>query len=89
MGVKLSTSYKIVRIKWLDHSGWENNTWHDFDSTVSDLAPFAVDTVGFLLNETDQYYVVAGTLANDNEKTNGEFLILKGTVLSVEVLVDI
>lgn len=83
---------KIVEIKWLDHASYYENTWRSHEELL-DLDPPLVSTVGFLIEERENAYIVAGTMGKldnplEDRNFGGEMCILKGTVEEMRVLVD-
>ena len=79
--VTTRTGNRPVQVTWLDHSSFEENTWHEVSQTVSDLTPLEVTTVGWIIHETKDYIVLAGTFTENNH-TNGEMCIIKKCILT-------
>ncbi len=75
----IGKDYSIESITWLDHSGWSRGGWHDKDETIAEIDPFEVRTVGFVINENDQYLNIVGTLSA-NDQVQGVFCILKNCI---------
>lgn len=75
----LFDEYKPIFVRWLDHSAFDSNNWHEMSSTMSDITPFEVVTLGYLLKEEEDYIIVASTITS-NENTLGEFCILKACI---------
>ena len=79
---------KLVRIEWMDHFSFTENTWRTKDE-YEDRESCAVTTVGWVLKETDNEYVIVSTWHKSEEfedKFLGDMCILKGTVKSVKEL---
>lgn len=77
-----------MHIKWLDHSSFTENVWRTKEE-FEDRGPVECDTVGWILEETDQMYVIVSTMHLSDEfedKFCGDMCILKGSVQSVKVL---
>lgn len=79
--------YPIVRLTWNDHSSYDTNCWREINYIKENLTPTKVETVGFLIKETEDFYLVVSTIST-SENATGEFAILKKAVLFKEVLVD-
>ena len=75
---------KLVKITWFDHCKYSDTRWRSKEE-MSSLTPLTVTTVGWIIKETDDHYVLVGTKAN-NDYYENEFLILKGTIKKVKVL---
>jgi len=75
----VSTPPPIVLIEWLDayaSAGWEDD---------SKAEPAPCKTIGFLIDETDTYVLLAATLGHSTE-TNARFAIPKGMILTRTVI---
>ena len=76
---------KLLKIKWIDHTTFTNAAWRDRKFVEKELTPVHITTVGWLLKETEDYYLLASTKSDDSSMKH-EFLILKGTVKKVKEL---
>jgi hypothetical protein len=79
---------KLVHIKWVDHSSFTENTWRTKDE-YEDREPVECDTVGWVIKEDKDMYVVVSTMHLSEEyedKFCGDMCILKGSVKSVREL---
>lgn len=75
---------KLLKITWLDHCKYSNTKWRSKEE-LSDLTPLIVTTLGWVIKETNDYYILASTKAKGGSY-EGEFLILKGTIKKVKEL---
>ena len=78
---------KAVLIRWEDHFTTDSG-WVDIKDTA-DYKPAVVESLGWLLHETDEFYVVALHLDTTNTHVNQSALILKSTVKEVIHVEDI
>lgn len=69
---------KLIKITWLDHTTYDDCAWRSIEES-KELRPITMTTVGYLLEDHKDYYIVASTISNVDTCTN-EFLILKGTI---------
>lgn len=74
----------LCEIVWLDHTTFDVNVWRPVEE-IKTLQPVTMKTVGYVLDETKKYFIVASTISNIDTGT-GEFLILKGTVDRIKKL---
>jgi len=77
----LNIKFDLVEVTWDDASSLEHG-W--VDPADEKPQPQLVKTVGFLVNESDHYLVIAST--TDGNWVNGRFQIPKGMVKSVKPL---
>ncbi len=77
----LNIKFDLVEITWDDASSLEHG-W--VDPADEKPQPQLVKTVGFLVNESEHYLVIAST--TDGNWVNGRFQIPKGMVKSVKPL---
>jgi len=73
----MARKYPAVLIVWDDAE--VSNDW-DIQNEYAELAEALVETLGFLVKETEKYYLVASTLSGDH--TNARTKIPKGMVKS-------
>jgi hypothetical protein len=73
---------RLVKITWLDHVGFTENTWREPEDVIN-LKPILCQTVGWVLKETKKAYHLVSTIAT-NSKVCGDFVILKGTIKKVK-----
>ncbi len=71
----MSKPNKIVYLKWLDHCRYPG--WLDDDKSYP---PMGVETIGFILSETDDYIVISNSLT-DVDSANDPFTIIKSCIL--------
>jgi hypothetical protein len=69
----------IYIIDWLDHTG--DSGWFDNDS-VKKEKPITARTIGYLVEENDEYYKLVDTITNDNG-VGGLSIILKSCVQDI------
>ncbi len=67
-------------IEWLDHSSFSLNHWRDL-AELQDLAPKPCTTIGFIVHETKDHLVVAGTANPEQDRYNGEMCIVKKCIV--------
>ena len=77
----LNIKFDLVEVTWDDASSLEHG-W--VDPADEKPQPQLVKTVGFLVNESEHYLVIAST--TDGNWVNGRFQIPKGMVKSVKPL---
>ena len=77
----LNIKFDLVEVTWDDASSLEHG-W--VDPADEKPQPQLVKTVGFLVNESDHYLVIAST--TDGNWVNGRFQIPKGMVRSCKPL---
>ena len=59
-------SYPIVCVTWNDHHTLADTSWPVISSLVKDARePMTCHTVGYLLDETDDYVLIAQTVTDD------------------------
>jgi hypothetical protein len=71
--------YEAVLIKWLDAE--VSNSWEEIPAG-EDKEDTLVETLGFLVKETDKYYTIASTLSE--EHTNAKTRIPVGMVKEIK-----
>lgn len=75
-----------VAITWADHYHVSPGKWVDLDEVdVTDLTPCAVMSVGILIGQTSDTYVIAQSVTEANDAT-GVFVILRSCVKKVKKL---
>jgi hypothetical protein len=77
----LNIKFALVEVTWDDASSLEHG-W--VDPADEKLQPQLVKTVGFLVNESENYLVIAST--TDGNWVNGRFQIPRGMVKAVKPL---
>ena len=82
--MKTKVDYPMVYVQWVDHCSEAHSGWKDV-GIIKELEPIVVETIGFLLKETEDKFVVAGTVTMDNDCT-GEMCIERGAVKKYKVL---
>lgn len=66
-------------IDWKDHIA--NASWFDNES-IKKEQPITARTVGYLIEETDEYYKLVDTITSD-EGVGGMAIILKSCVVNI------
>lgn len=84
MSKKNPSRFPIVLIRWEDHTGRDD--WVEADDLEESLSVGHVDSIGWLVKETDKHYIIAGGLTDPDRLYTSLQLILKGTVLSKTVI---
>lgn len=79
-GIKIGD---LIVLRWLDHSGFDDNVWHDFDKIKNNLDPIKVLTVGWVGKIEKDFINLYSTYSN-GDHTLGEFCILKNCVYAIE-----
>lgn len=72
-------NYPLEYIRWLDHVSFHESMWRTLPE-VHSLEPFICHSVGYVIKETDEYIVLAQTIAPQEELEDqwvGEMLIAK------------
>ena len=72
----------LLHIEWLDHCSFTDSNWKSRDE-LETLAPVRVVTVGFLVKDHKDFFIVASTVG-DNGQYVGDFCIAKGTIVKVK-----
>ena len=75
----MTRKYPAVLITWDDAE--VSNDW-DVQNENAELEEALVETLGFLVKETEKYYLVASTLSG--EHTNARTKIPKGMIKSIQ-----
>lgn len=75
---------KIIYIEWYDHCGYTTTQWR-FAREYEDLEPSLCHSIGFVIKETKDYYILAANasdMLNPGVQTgfSGDMLILKDTI---------
>lgn len=81
---------KIIEIEWLDHASYLEAIWRTHEELL-DLVPPRVKTLGYLIEEREDAYIIASTVGKLDDPMEersfcGEMCILKGTVLKIKEL---
>lgn len=79
------THYPLVHVVWVDH--WSEDAWIDIDDLVNKPALTDIHTVGWLLKEDDDRYLITGVIGDD-KTCCCSICILKGNVKKFEVLAN-
>lgn len=74
--------YPVVLIEWDDAE--VSNDWEEIPVGKEEMEEGLVETIGFLVRETEKYYLVASTLAASH--TNARTKIPKGMAKSFKKL---
>ena len=75
---------RVVLIEWDDHMSVGDGSWIDL-SELHDLEVVRCESVGFLLNETENYYLISQT-NNSIDSVVSPMMILKSCVKSYRIL---
>lgn len=67
-----------VLIVWDDHTSFTENLWRDFD-TLKELSPMEVKTLGYIIKDERDYYVLAAHITDSNVAM-GELCIMKANI---------
>ena len=74
---------KSERIEWRDHCAFENR-WQDVgDFTDDSYSPVVAVSHGFVVKETDDYLIIAGSMGGD--EVRGAMCILKSCIIDRSV----
>ena len=81
----MKTGLKKVYVEWVDSA--RNNDWNTVDEInfKTSFRPIEVETVGWLIHETDDYIVVAQSIGYEPEQFCGTMTIPK---CSIKKIVD-
>jgi hypothetical protein len=78
------TRYPLVQIRWKDHTS--EDSWMDgVEEALVSTAVNEVDTVGWLVHEDEETYLVTNNIATDGMQAM-HMRLLKSTVISKDVL---
>jgi len=83
----MSESYEdcdVVEVRWVDSCGFDSG-WVNNDDLKS-LKPKEITTVGHLVEESDDYVVIAPTIGDD--QNFGSLCIPKCSVLKINILTE-
>lgn len=78
----MKPTYPIVLIEWKDHES--EDAWGKLSDAFKGDPPW-INTIGWLIRENDECYIVAATIADDGEGCQ-VIRILKGTVIQIKRL---
>lgn len=78
------TDVPVVYIQWKDHFS-VNGNWIEMNSITNSPDFLMIQTVGYLLAETDEAYKV-GLSVSDEGLVSGNVIILKATVVEYKEL---
>lgn len=76
---------QAVIIEWYDHCSFHGNVWTSKDKIYNN-APILITTLGFLINERKDSYIVASTIDHEDNCMKGDLCIIKATIKSIKVL---
>lgn len=76
---------QAVIIEWYDHCSYHANTWTN-KALIRDNKPILITTLGFLINENKETYIVASTIDGEDNMMKGDLCIIKATVKSIKSL---
>lgn len=77
---------KRVEVQWLDSVG--NGDWEQKDEALSSAEESMIHwTIGYVLNETEEYILLIGSKNNNESVVQGTMQIPKACVLNVKELV--
>jgi len=85
--IRLDKKQPMCYVEWDDH--WSmSNEWHENTAIALENDTVIIRTVGFLVGETDQHYIVSSHLGTDF--MGGPTFILKtdATIWLLEVMED-
>ena len=74
---------KIVKVNWLDSNS--NGGWHDITS-AKHIRPSLCITIGYVIDEADDYITIASSLAVINDSVSDVMCIPKFAVSSIETI---
>ena len=78
-------SLPVVELIWWDHCG--SHGWQNYNQREGDGELIVAHTVGYLLDETNDTYVLAQTHAQTrNNQWNGTMILAKELVLKKKIL---
>ncbi len=80
--------YRLERITWMDHCSMDNNTGWNPLSKVAEMTPEVINTVGWIIHESDTHLIIVGSFGEDNEQVASDILIIKSCITGREVLKD-
>jgi|TARA_R100001244_G_scaffold130304_1_gene102348 hypothetical protein len=82
---------KLVKVTWNDSTETSDSGWVSLDSAKKDR-PCKIASVGWLINETDEFITIAGDVdANEIESEKDDLLgrvecIPRGCIVKIEIL---
>ncbi len=78
--------HDLIRIRWIDAFATTDSPWESSDDHPTDMHD--VLTVGYYLQQTDRYIIVASTIADAIEQSQygGVWRIPVGCILKVELM---
>ena len=76
---------ELYNIGWLDHTGFFANRWRDEKQAIEELEPTMVHSVGWVLYQTDEYVLQAGTMGDEGDVKH-EHAIIKSCIRKVKKL---
>ena len=66
LGEALPLAFPVVHVKWVDHCTLADTAWPVISQLIKDAAePATCHTVGYLLDSTDDYVLIAQTVTED------------------------
>ena len=81
------SSRQLVAVEWLDHCTRDGPAWQSMED-VKGLSPAVCYSVGYLINETDQYVTIAAHVGpdDDDHEVGGAMCIVKSCIVRRECL---
>lgn len=77
---------KVVYIKWIDSSATVG--WHELAFVADDVKPAIIETVGHLIAETDDLYILTTSVDIVNMRALSPMCIPKVAVLEFDTMAD-
>ena len=78
---------KLIYLQWLDHHS-NSNGWVGINNVLNEAEkPIIAESAGFLVGETDMYYIIAVNLG-PNDDLGLVMYILKGAVVYKKLFED-
>ena len=74
---------KIVLVNWLDSNS--NSAWHNI-TEAKHLRPSPCVTIGYVLEDTEEYITIASSFATENDSVSDVICIPKFAVQSIETI---
>lgn len=71
----------IVMIEWYDAAGGSKTGWHSMHEATKD--PAHAISIGFIINDAPDYYMICPHVMVDNNDIDGEIVIPKGWIKKI------
>ena len=78
--------YRLVKVVWKDIQGLDE-TWVDI-SDVLEFEPVSIETVGWIVVESEEYYTILSSLSADKTFGGSITSVPKGCVESIVLVSD-